>query len=170
MLGKPTENEIRNDGSIPWASQIINDASDALGASIADALDVLGKTKRVVVSDVSVETLNDEQTVALGGNATDEFCPVTAIVHMTDVGEGDAANGDLAITIGITTGGTEILAAKVCTNLIAVNTKYIIDLSAIVKPAIAGNSTIYVKVTTKDTTAGAGHLADVYIVGETFPS
>ena len=169
-MTRPTGQEIRNDGAIPWASQIPND-SDLGGksGSIADALNIAAKSKRVVVADVSVETLGDEQTVALGGLSTEHFSPITSIVHMTAVGEGNAANGDLAISIGITTGGTEILAATVVTGLIGINTKKVIDLSSVVKPALPANSTIYVKVTTKDTTAGAGHLADVYINGETIP-
>jgi len=152
------------------ASQVDNDATYVGGTFVSDALDILGKTKRIVVSGLEVETLNDDESTALGGSAAEEWCPTTAIVHMEDVGAGTAANGDVQISIGTAAGGTQILAATACTNLIALNTKFIIDLSATVKPAIAGDSTIHVRVTTADTTAGAGHLADVYLVGQVFTS
>lgn len=165
--GKPTADAIRNAGAIPWASQIRDDSNDK-GNSVGVSLGILDGRKKVVVEDLSIETLNNEQSQAIGGEATEQFAPITAIVHMKDVGAGAAANGDVQISIGIAPSGTEILAATACTNLIAVNTKFIIDLSAVVKPSIPANSTIYVKVTTADTTAGAGHLADVHVVGEIF--
>lgn len=152
------------------ASQVDNDSVIA-GAFVDDALNVLNSAiKQAKVASVAIDTLNDEQSVALGGKSTDEFCPSLAVVQVVDVGAGAGAAGDLAISIGITSGGTEILAAKVCTGLIALNTKFIIDLSEIVKPAMPANSTVYVKVTTCDTTAGAGHLADVYLFGQTILS
>lgn len=163
--GTPTGESLRSDGAIPYASQIPNN-SNAEGDSLEDALNVLAGRKRVLVESLAIDTINDEQTVAIGGVATKQFAPLFAIVQMVDVGSGAAATGDTDISIGISTGGTQILAATECTGLIGINTKKVIDLSAVVKPAIPANSTIYVKVTTADATAGAGHLANVYIVGE----
>lgn len=165
--GTPTDNSIRNDAAIPHASQIPNNTK-LPGEYLGNALETLDQ--RVVVSGMEVETLNNEQSTAIGGAATDQWCPTTAIIQMVDVGEGTAANGDVQMSIGITAGGTQILAATALTNLIAINTKFVIDLSAVVKPAIPANSTVYVKVTTADTTAGAGHLANAYIYGKIIPT
>ena len=163
----PTQREIRNDGAIPFASQIPNDSTRA-GATIAEAMETLGAESRILVEDIDIVTLNDEQTKAIGGVATQQLAPKTAIIQCTGVG-GTLA-GDTEISIGITTGGTEILAATVLTNLKLKNSMMIIDLSAIVKLAIPMNSTIFVKVTTKDTTGTAGCLANAYIIGEILPT
>ena len=168
-VNAPSGVEIRKIAAIPFASQIPNDTGHE-GESVGEVIDNIGERTVVLVEDISVETLNDEQSTAIGGDAAKQFVPTHAIIHMVDVGAGLAANGDVAITIGISAGGTQILAATVCTNLIAIDTKFIIDLSAVVKPALAANATIYVKVTTADTTAGAGHLANAYIYGELIPT
>jgi|GEM_PF-2833286 len=160
----PSDDKIRNAGAVPWASQIPND-TEAEGNYVSDVLSNMGERLRAVVSDLAIDTLNDEQSVALGGVASKQFAPTHAIVQMATV-SGAAAAGDFQISIGITSGGTEILAATACTGVIAIDTKLIIDLSAVVKPALPASSTLYVKVTTADTTAGAGHLAKVYVVGE----
>lgn len=161
----PSADNIRNSGGIPYASQIPND-SNAEGANLAEVLNDAGERLRVRVQNVAINTLNNEKSVALGGVASKQWAPTHAIVQMVDVGAGAAATGDFEITIGITSGGTQILAATACTGVIAINTKLVIDLSAVVKPALPASSTVYVKVTTADSTAGAGHLADVYLVGE----
>jgi len=162
----PSGDAIRNAGAIPFASQIPNDAN-AEGNTLADVLNSLGERVRVVVEDLDIVTLNDEQSVAIGGVASKQFTPVTAIVHCTGVG--GTLNGDAEITIGITSGGTEILTATAIT-VTALNDKFIIDLSAVKKAAMGGDATIYVKVTTKDTTGTAGSLANVYIIGEMIPT
>lgn len=168
---KPSGSSIRNDGAIPFASQIDNDSTVA-GAFVSDALDTLKGSipvrVRAAVTGLAIDTLNDEQSVALTGVATDQFMPLVAIVHMEDVGAGAAAAGDFEITIGISSGGTQILTATACTGVIGVDTKLAIDLTGAAKVAMPADSTIYVKVTTADTTAGAAHLANCYIVGETF--
>jgi len=150
------------------AAGIATNVTD-IGTNASDitALEALAaQSVRVRVQNLSVETLNDEQSVAIGGAAGNQFTPHRAVVQMIDVGAGAAANGDMEITIGTASGGTQILTATACTGLIGLNTRFIIDLSAVVKPAIGADSTIYVKVTTADTTAGAGHLADVYLIGD----
>lgn len=159
----PTGDEMRNDGAVPFASQVPNDSSK-VGATIKDALESLGAETRILVEDLDIATLNDEQTKAIGGVAGMQFAPKTAIVQCTGIG-GTLA-GDAEISIGITTGGTEILVATVLTALTLLNDMFIIDLSATVKAAIPANSVIFVKVTTKDTTATAGALANALIVGE----
>lgn len=167
---RPSEYEIRVSGAVPFASQIPND-SDVDGLTIADMVNalVLGVESRKAILGLAIDTLNDEKSVALGGLATDLWCPTRAIVKMAAV-DGAAATGDVEITIGIVSGGTEIAAATVCTNLINLNDTFMIDLSGVVKEEILANSTVFVKVTTADTTAGAGHLADVYLYGETIPA
>jgi hypothetical protein len=165
----PGADQIRNAGAIPYASQIPND-SDSQGDFVSDVLNNAGDRLRVKVAGISPETLNNEQSTALGGSALNQWAPLFAVFHMEDVGVGVAANGDVQMSIGITTGGTEILAATALTNLIAIDTKFIMDLSAVVKPALPANSTIFVKVTTADTTAGADHFVDAYIEGIIIPT
>jgi len=73
------------------------------------------------------------------------------------------------VTIGITTGGTEIVAATVSLAVLA-NEKLIVDLSAVKKPAMPANSTIFVKVTKADTTGTAGSLIRCILDGIVVPS
>ena len=162
----PTQEEIRENSAIPFASQIPND-SDSEGGSVADVLDNAGDRLRVVVDDIDIVTLNDEQSAALGGNAAKEFCPVTAILQC--IGVGGTIAGDGEVTIGITTGGTEIVAATVSLAVLA-NEKLIVDLSAVKKPAMPANSTIFVKVTKADTTGTAGSLIRCILDGIVVPS
>lgn len=126
-------------------------------------------SERVVVTSVAVDTLANEQSTALTGAATDEWVPLYAIFHMEDVGAGAAATGDASVSIGITSGGTEILAGSALTGLVNLNSHYKIEITGLTE-AIPGDSTIYVTVTAADSTAGAGHLVDAYIVGESFLS
>ena len=167
--GSPTGQSIRNDGAVPYASQITNDSAYP-GAKLDNALDTLyttvGARKFVKVSDLVIRTLNNEQSTAIGGSAANQFVPMYAIVHLKAVGAGAAANGDLAISIGTAAGGTQIKAAGVATGLTGLNSKFVFDLTGAVKAAIPCNGTVYAKVTTADTTAGIGHLADVYLYGE----
>jgi len=162
----PTSAEIRNNIAIPFASQIPND-SQSEGDSLADVVNNLGDKIRVIVEDIDIVTLNDEQSVALGGPASKEFCPVTAILQC--VGVGGTIAGDGEVTIGITSGGTQILAAT-ASLAVLVNEKLVVDLSAVKKPAIPANSTIYVKVTKADTTGTAGSLINCVLMGEVIPS
>jgi len=164
-MTRPTEKEIRNDAAIPWASQIRNDAP---GNGIGTVADALAQAKRAVVTGLALDAVN-EKSVALGGLSTDEFVPTIATVQMAAV-VGVAATGDVTITIGILTGGTEILLATATVGLIDLNDKFSIDLTGVVKKAMPANSTIFVKATIKDTSAGAGHLADVFIDGNVIPS
>jgi hypothetical protein len=167
--GTPTGQAIRSEGAIPYASQIENDSSYP-GAYVDDALTTcyttVGARQLVKVSDVVIRTLNNEQSTAMGGSAANQFCPTHAVVHLKAVGVGAAANGDVQISIGTSTGGTQIKTAGAATGLTGLNAKFIFDLTGAVKAAIPCNSTVYVKVTTADTTAGVGHLADVYLYGD----
>ena len=168
MSGKPTSRDIKINGAIPWASQIVDDSETPRGTvaeSLTEVNAAVGGRKNALIEDLELDS-TDEQSVVLDGLATEQFAPLWAIVNMKDVGAGAIATGDVDISIGIASAGTEILAATEVTGLIAINTKKVIDLSAVVFPAIPANSEIFVKVTTKDTTAGAGHLADIAIIGE----
>jgi len=138
-------------------------------ADVVSATTELGQSERVAVTGLQMETLNNEQSTAIGGSGTDEFVPHAIIFHVEDVGAGAAANGDMQVTVGITPGGTEILGATALTNLKDLNDRYVVLITGLTD-AIAGDSTLYVKNTTADTTAGAGHLCDAYILGETFVS
>ena len=126
-------------------------------------------TERVHIAGLDITTLGAEASAALTGLAAWEFSPLYAVVQMEAV-VGGPPTGDFAISLGITTpGGVEILAATVCTGTIALNDKFLINLVGHFAP-IPGNSTVYATVTTVDTAAAAGTLADIYLVGETFIS
>lgn len=129
----------------------------------------LALSHRVAVIGCEMETLNNEQSTAIGGNAADEYVPSEVVFHLEDVGAGAAANGDIQVSVGIAPGGTEIQVATALTTLKLLNDHFIIAVDGLTA-TIPGNSTIYVKVTTKDTTAGAGHLLDAYVNGTLFLS
>jgi hypothetical protein len=162
----PSSSEIRNSGAIPFASQIPND-SEAEGDTLKDVLDNAGEMVKVLVEDIDLVTLNDEQSAAIGGIASKQFVPVTAVAICTGVG-GTLA-GDAEVTIGITSGGTQILAATAL-GLTTLNDKKIVDLSAVKKAAMGGNASVYVKVTKADTTGTAGSLTNVYLFGYMIPT
>jgi hypothetical protein len=123
--------------------------------------------KRVKVTGLAIDTLNDEVSTAIGGSSANLFVPNRIYVQIEDVGAGAAATGDFEITVGTSTGGTQILAATACTGCNTLNETFQIDVSGVL-PAITEDSTLFVKCTTADSTAGAGHLADIYIQGELF--
>jgi len=50
------------------------------------------------------------------------------------------------------------------TNLISLNQHFVAVIDGLTSTMLA-DGTLYVKVTTADTTAGAGHLLDAYILG-----
>jgi hypothetical protein len=124
----------------------------------------LALADRVIVTGCEMETLNNEQSTAIGGVAANEFVPELIVFHVEDVGSGAAANGDIQVSVGNSSGGTQILVATALTNLISLNQHFIVAIDGLTNTILA-NSTLYVKVTTKDTTAGAGHLLDAYILG-----
>ncbi len=163
----PSELAIRNLGAIPFATQIPNDTNSA-GDSVAAVLNAVPPKVSVIAEGLDALSVN-EQSVAIGGVATDQWCPTHAIVHLQSIA-GTALTGDTDITIGILTGGTEILATTECTGLINANDKFIIDLSAVVKPALPANSTVFVKVVTKDTTSDDSNLFNVTLIGEIIPT
>ncbi len=129
----------------------------------------LAAKPRVLVAGLTIDVLNNEQSTALGLSAASEFVPRYAIAHLEAIG-GAGATGDTQITIGTSAGGTQILGATALTGVDGLNDRYVIALATGLTATLTADSTIYCKVTTKDTTAGAGHLVDVYIVGETFVS
>jgi len=124
---------------------------------------------RVLVPGLTINILNHELSTAIGLSAGSEFVPRIAIAHMEAI-SGAGATGDTQITIGTSAAGTQILTATALTGLIALNSHFIIALGTAVTATLTADSTIYCKVTTKDTSAGAGHLLDVYILGEVFVS
>lgn len=124
---------------------------------------------RIVVVGLEAETLNDENTAVMTLAAGDQFVPLMAIFHMEAVGVGAAANGDMHVTMGTSAGGTQLLPDTTLTSLIDLNDRFVVALTGLTDPII-GTATIYVKNIQADTTAGAGHLVDIYLIGETFTS
>lgn len=129
----------------------------------------LDESGRILVAGCEMETLNNEQTAAIGGSASDEYVPTAIVFHVEDVGAGAAANGDIQVTAGITPGGTEILPATPLTSLSSLNDRFTVAITGLTD-TIPANSDLYVKVTTQDSTAGAGHLMDAYFIGSIFVS
>jgi len=138
-------------------------------ANVVTNTAVLAEDERVLVAGCEMETLNNEQNTAIGGSAANEFVPSEIVFQVEDVGVGAVANGDVEVSCGITTGGTEILPATTLTNLIALNDRFVAVITGLTA-TIPADSSLYVKVTTADTTAGAGHLMDAYIKGTIFVS
>jgi len=135
----------------------------------SDATTFAATKPRVLVAGCELETLNDEESTAIGGSAANEFVPIALIFHIEDVGGGAAAAGDAEVTVGTSSGGTQILPVTVLTALNTLNERFVVPIAGLTA-AISADSTIYVKVTSADSTAGVGHLLDCYVVGETFTS
>jgi len=124
----------------------------------------LALSHRVAVIGCEMETLNNEQSTAIGGATANEFVPELIVFHVEDVGVGAAANGDIQVSVGNSSGGTQLLVATALTNLISLNQHYIVAVDGLTSTMLA-DGTLYVKVTTADTHAGVGHLLDAYILG-----
>ena len=103
-----------------------------------------------------------ETTGVLNGTAAQDFAFEYVIVHCTAVGGG--LNGNVEITIGTSSGGTQVLSATPLTGLNTLNQTFQIALTGLFRP-VAGNATLYVNVTSADTGAGTG-TADVIIRGK----
>jgi len=137
-------------------------------ADVASATAELAKEEIVLVSAVAIDTLNDEQSTAIGGSSGNQFKPTYIEFHLEAVG-GAGATGDAQITVGTSAGGTQILTATTVTNMKDLNDTFGVSVTGLLDP-IGADSTLYVKCTTADTTAGAGHLMDAHITGEIFPT
>lgn len=96
----------------------------------------------------------------LNGNSTNQFIPKELVFVCATA---TALNGDIALTVGTSVGGTQILPITLLTGLNAVNEKYVISLTGLT-PAIAGNASLDITVTTADT--GTSGTMTGYIRGE----
>ena len=76
---------------------------------------------------LALATLNNEVSAALSGSATKKFIPEAAEVIVTAIT--NTPNGDAQITIGTSSGGTQICAATPLTGLAAVGAVYRIALT-----------------------------------------
>jgi len=122
-----------------------------------------------VISTVLVlplQTLNHEHSAALDGTALKAFMPRRIQVFCrTATLAGDLPTGDAQITVGTGAGGTQLLPATALTGLNVVGESVEILLAGIFL-AIAGNATLFAKVTTADTKGGACAItADVIVSG-----
>lgn len=149
-MNAPSEKEIRNDGAIPFLSQITDDRTVCrrIGGSI---------------SGLDLQTLNDEISSSFGGEADEVIVPTLAIAHVTAIT--GAANGDAEITIGTAAGGTQIMAATAL-GVDADEEWVTIDLTGVARAAVAANADLFVKCTTADTGAGTALAVDVFVIGE----
>lgn len=111
---------------------------------------------------LALRTLNNEVAAALNGTAAKKFIPEGIDFVITALSGAPA--GDAIVTVGTTAGGTQILPATPLTGLNAVGETDPIVLTGIF-PSIAGNATLYVKVTTADTGAGSTLTATAKVFG-----
>lgn len=95
---------------------------------------------------INVKTVGANALTAPGA-AAQQFTPTEFIGVLTAA---TAMNGDMAITIGTSAGGTEIVAATILTGLNTVGEKFVIHFDGLL-PAIAGASALDISVTTADT-------------------
>lgn len=95
---------------------------------------------------INVKTVGANALTAPGA-AAQQFTPTEFIGIITAA---NAMNGDMAITIGTTAGGTEIAAITILTGLNTVGEKFVIHFDGLL-PAIAGASALDISVTTADT-------------------
>jgi len=93
-----------------------------------------------------VKTLGANPLVAPGA-AAQQFTPLEFIGIITVA---NAMNGDMAVTIGTSAGGTEIAAITILTGLNTVGEKFVIRFDGLL-PAVAGASALDISVTTADT-------------------
>jgi len=93
------------------------------------------------------------------GAAAQQFSPTEAVFVVTAA---NALNGDIALTIGTTAGGTQILAITTLTGLATVGQKFVVPLAGLI-PAIAGASALDITVTTADT--GTSGTMSAYLRG-----
>ena len=135
----------------------------SIGVDHAD----VAETERIMVPTLAMDSVNEVSAV-IGGAAADEFAPLMAIVHLEDDGAAGGATGDMQVTMGITPGGTEVLGITATTALATLNDRFMIALTGLTA-TIPANSTLYVKATTRDTTA-VGYTCDIYIIGQIFVS
>ena len=136
-------------------------------ANVVTSTTELAERQRVKVSTLAMDSVN-EVLQAIGGSAANEFVPLKVIVHLEDDGGGGGATGDMQITVGITSGGTQILGATATTNLKLLNDHFEVDITGLTA-AIPADSTLYVNATTKDSSA-VGYTCDVYVEGTIFVS
>jgi hypothetical protein len=155
-LGDPSGSKIylagewRDPGGA-WGSEAV---MQTIIAGLADWL----KLAQGTVTVLDIGTLNDEQSIVLGGDASKHLRPWRFTVHLHTVA--GSPNGDAQIRIGTSSGGNQILSDTPLTGLDGQHKTFDIDITN-VQPAITADSTIYVRVTTADTGASANTLCNV---------
>ena len=92
-----------------------------------------------------------ETIIKLTGDGSGKFVPKSLVILCT---EDDTVSVVPTVSVGTTTGGTEILAATLLTGLTAADKCYLIDLileAGAIVDAIADNADIFINVTVKAT-------------------
>jgi len=155
-LGDPSGAKIDLGGALrdPGAAWTSTSVMQTIITGIADWL----KLEQSTIEDVDIGTLNDEQSVVLGGLAATHLSPWRLTVHLHTVA--GAPNGNAQIRVGTSSGGNQILADTALTGLDTQHTTFNIDLVGVM-PVLTADSTLYVKCTTADTGAAASTLINV---------
>ena len=155
-LGDPSGAKIDLGGALrdPGAAWTATSVMQTIVTGIADWL----KLEQSTVEDVDIGTLNDVQSVALGGLVITHLSPWRFTLHLHTLT--GAPSGDAVIRIGTSSGGNQILGDTTLTGFDTLHKTFnvVMEGAAI---ALTGDSTIFVKVTTADTGAAAGTLVNV---------
>jgi hypothetical protein len=111
-----------------------------------------------------MQDVGEKVSAALNGNSAKSFIPTEVLILATALTGGAPAAG--ALKIGTTDGGTQILGATDVYSIAAEGGSLRIPISTVM-PAIAGNATMYLESTTKETNATT-FTVTAYIIGKQF--
>jgi len=117
--------------------------------------------KKVVVASVDLKDGASDFSAPVPHSVDFNFVPTRAVVRCRTA---TALAGDTSISIGTSAGGTQILASTPLTGLDAADETFLLDSLVAAISKIAGQATIYVKVTSVDT--GTSGTADVELHGD----
>jgi hypothetical protein len=145
------------------------DWSGADPTTVQGALDNLAsfQSADVVAVCAGLDLMQDageKVSAALNGNSAKSFIPTEVLILATALTGDDPTGG--ALKIGTTDGGTEILGATNVHTIAAEGGSLRIPISTVM-PAIAGNATMYLESTTKET-ASTTFTVTAYIIGKQF--
>jgi hypothetical protein len=111
-----------------------------------------------------MQDAGEKVSAALNGNSAKNFIPTEVLILATALTGSDPDGG--ALKIGTTDGGTQILGATNVHTIAAEGGSLRIPISTVM-PAIAGNATMYLESTTKETTSTT-FTVTAYIIGKQF--
>lgn len=157
-IGDPTGARIKIAGVSYARGVMLEDGSPIHG--ILSGLFQFLSAEHCLIEDVNLKSVGSSYTYAIGGDGTNTIAVDNVIVNLTSAG--GALNGNAKITLGISPGGTEVLAATTLTGLNATTKMFKIDIEGLTTK-FADDQTLYISVHTADSGAAIFALADVTI-------